>query len=221
MKKGLIEMLEKDCYFHAIISDSNGTLKIFDNIVKTGKILSIQKSHFEFDNLRMNKIEEICICKKGRVGFFYNSAYDMFVRRNVSFIIKGDLPNVYKPELISVRDTFRERDRFVNLGMTDLPDEYRVKDEILLDDVVGINLPVKSILSNNSLFKFFSLGSGKDVDNDSGKRFNLEDRVKWVTSFYEEMIRIMEENDVRKPIYDIEGKMEIRSSDDIVKQKKK
>lgn len=207
-------MLEKDCYFHSLVFESDVALKIFESILKEKKILSIEKSGIFYDNLRMNKIDEICISKKGKISFFYNSAYDLFVRRNLSFMIKKDLPNVYKPELISVRDTFKDRNNFVNSGLTDLFDEYRVKDEILIDDVIGINFPVSSILSNSSCYKIF-FGNNYDY------KVSFDMRKEEVISFYHSMLDIMRDNDIDIPIYDIDANNFIKSDRDIIKKKRR
>lgn len=209
----------RNCYFHSLNFNSDKTLEVLQKIISDGKILSLERSGNNYNGYRMNKRDEICISKKSQFKRFYNSAYDIYVRQKLSFILKGDLPNVYKPELISVYDTFGDSVRFVDSGKTDMYDEYRVKDEISFDQVIGINIPVTSIVGNMADYKWFFL------DLDEGFRFkrndNYKNRVINTRCFYNEVVSILEKNGISIPIYDIDANKEIKSELDIGKVKKK
>ena len=156
------------------------------------------------------------MCKR---KYFYNSAFDMYVKQKVSFILKGNLPNVYKPELIPVSYTFGDELSFCDSGFTDMYDEFRVKDEISLEHVVGINVPFQSIINNLGSYKWFFL------DFDESFRGRLNDsksvRLEKTVSFYRDMKKILDDSGVYLPIFDIEAGCEIRSEEDLVKIKKR
>ncbi len=206
-------MDSKDFYFHSIISDESTSLKIFSNILNDGKILSLNRTGLKFDHIRMNLDDEICLSRKIEPVSYYD-AYSMFVRRKLSFIIRGDLENVYHPQMIVERTSYRDDKKYIRSGFTDLKDEYRIKDEISLDDVVGINFPVKSsILKNRIGYKSFFFDS---YDYVSSKK--ALDQVK---RYYEQLLKVIDQANVSLPIYDIEENIEIKSDADFQKLKKK
>lgn len=207
-----------DCYFHSLILGEKEALEVFNSILKSGKILSLDKGGYDSNSLRMNNREEICLCKKGKLHLFYDSAYDLFVMRKLSFIIR-DLPGIYKPEMIPIRETFGDTTKYIDSGKTDLYDEYRVKDEISLDRVIGINFPVNSILSSVTGYKLFFLGKNDSFRN--VKFMTSKERVNNVISFYKKIVSKMDELGVNIPIYDIDTGRMIKSEDDIVKMKKR
>lgn len=209
----------KDYYFHSLNLNSEKTLELLEKIIKDGRILSLEKSGSYSDGFHMNKRDEICISRKSRFRMFYNSAYDIYAREKLSFILKGDLPGVYKPELIPVSETFGNGFRYIESGLTDMYDEYRVKDEISLDHVVGINIPTRIMVDNLADYKWFFLGLDETF---RGKRNdNYKTRVQNTRNFYNDIVSILERNGVCLPIYDIEDCCELKSELDIGKVKKK
>ena len=209
----------ENCYFHSLNVNSEKTLELLDKVIKDGRILSLEKSGSSYDGFRMNKKDEICISKKSPFKLFYNSAYNMYVRNRLSFILKGDLPGIYKPELIPIKDTFGDGFRFSDTGFTDMYDEYRVRDEISLDDVIGINIPVTSIVNNLGCYKWFFLG---DNESFSEKRsISYHKRVINTRDFYNNVVSILDSNGIYLPIYDVDANIEIKSEFDIGKVKKK
>ena len=209
----------RNCYFHSLNLNGEKTLEVIESILKDGKILSLDRSGKNYGSIRMNKSDEICISKICKSKPFYNSAFDMYVKQKVSFILKGNLPDVYKPELIPVSCTFGNELDFCDSGFTDMYDEFRVKDEISLEHVVGINVPFGSIISSLGSYKWFFL----DFDEDF--RGNMNDpkkvRIEKAISFYESMQHILKENNVSLSIFDIEAGCEIKGIDDFVKVKKR
>lgn len=214
---GMVDI--KKCYFHSLNLNSEKTLELLEKIIKDGKILSLEKSGAYSDGFRMNTRDEICISKKSPFRLFYNSAYGMYAREKLSFILKGDLPGVYKPELIPVSETFGGALRYVNSGLTDMYDEYRVRDEISLDQVIGINIPVSIIIDNIGDYKWFFLGF--DESFRGSRNDNYKKRVSNTREFYNRVVEILESNGIDLPIYDIEARKEIKSELDIGKVKKK
>lgn len=203
-----------DCYFHSINLDSDNTLRVFDKILTDGKILSLVRSSFSSNEFRMNLCDEICLSKKSRGTVFYESAYELYVKSCLSFIIKGDLPGVYKPKMIPPKG---DGMRYLNSGKTDLIGEYRVKDEISLDDVVGINIPFNGIINNIGEYKWFFLGTSESY---RGKlNHNKRTRIKNVVLFYDKVVECLESHHLNIPIYDVESKRSIKDKSDIVKRK--
>lgn len=200
-------------YFHSIILGKDETLDVLDRILKSGKILSLDKGGYDSKTIRMNYRDEICLSKKRNLDICH-SAYDLFVKKKLSLIVKGTLPGVYSPMIVSERDSFS----MVEMGKTDLQGEYRVKDEIDLSYVVGLNLPVGFILDSMFGYKYFFC-SGEDMRR--MKFVSKKNRLNDVISFYEEVNAIMKKNNIVLPIYDIESNMMIDSSLDIEKIKKK
>ena len=199
-------------YFHSLILGREDTLKVLENILKCGKVLSINKGGYDGNNMRMNTHDEICLSKKNNLGVS-PSAYDLFTRKKVSLIIKGNLPNVYRPMMVEENGFYK-----VDPGKTTLYDEYRIKDEIPLEYVVGINLPVGFVLNSGFGYKYF-FGSGKDFNQ--LKFISSKNRYNSVVSFYEEIKSIMKRNNIDLDIYDMENRIKINSSSDIEKIKKK
>jgi YHS domain-containing protein len=78
------------------------------------------------------------------------SAQPLFMRVTVSrSAFSGSA--ALRPSIISERDSFK----YVEKGKTYLEGEYRVKDEIDLSYVVGLNLPVGFILDSMFGYKYF------------------------------------------------------------------
>ena len=200
-------------YFHSIILGKDESLEVLDQIFKSGKILSLNKGGYDSKTLRMNYRDEVCLSRRS-VSNLSVGAYDLFAKKKLSLIVKGTLPGIYKPSIISESDSFK----YVEKGKTDLEGEYRVKDEIPLDYVVGLNLPVGFILDSMFGYKYFFSSSEefRKMKFVSGKN-----RLKDVVSYYEELNEIMRKNNIFLPIYDIESNMMIESSLDIEKIKKK
>lgn len=215
----VMSMELKNCYFHSINFNSEKTLEVFGKIISDGKILSLEKSGIYANDFRMNKKDEICISKKSPFKMFYNSAYGMYTREKLSFILKGDLPGVYKPKLIPVSETFGGALRYVDSGLTDMYDEYRVKDEIPLDHVIGINIPVSAIVENIADYKWFFLGLDESFREKKNDNYSV--RVSNTRDFYRRVVEILESNGIDLPIYDVEAGKEIKGELDIGKVKKK
>jgi len=200
-------------YFHSLIFGSNETLMILDNIFKSGMILSINRGGYDSNNVRMNTKDEICLSKKNNLEIS-GSAYDLISKRKLSLIIKGSLPGVYSPKMVSSFDT----ESCIESGKTQLMGEYRIKNEIPLDYVVGLNLPVKFILSSNYGYKYFVSTSEEfaKVDFISKKK-----RYNYVIEFYDSIRDIMNKNNVYLSVYDVESEIKIKDYSDIEKIKKK
>ena len=104
-------------------------------------------------------------------------------------------------------------------GLSDMYDEYRIKDEILLDQVIGISIPFTSIVSNLGDYKWFFLDlydSFRRKGNDGYKK-----RLINVRTFYNNIVSILDSNGISLPIYDIDANLEVNSELDIGKVKKK
>jgi len=200
-------------YFHSIILGKDETLDVLDRILKSRKILSLSKGGYDSKNIRMNYSDEICLSKRNTLDVSGN-AYDLFGKKKLSLIIKGTLPGVYSPSMVSERESFA----LVEMGKTDLHGEYRVKDEISLSHVVGLNLPIGFILGSRFGYKYFFCSS---EEMKRMKFVSKKNRYNDVINFYEEVKRVMSNNDVNLPIYDVENNMMINSSLDIEKIKKK
>ncbi len=200
-------------YFHSIILGRDESLDVLDRILKCGKILSLSKGGYDSKTLRMNCRDEICLSKRQTLNIS-GSAYDLFAKKKLSLIVKGTLPGVYSPSIVSERESFS----LVEMGKTDLHGEYRVKDEIPLDYVVGLNLPIGFILDSMFGYKYFFCSS---EEMKKMKFVGSKNRYKDVVSYYERLNDIMRNNNVSLPIYDIESNMMIDSSLDIEKIKKK
>ena len=200
-------------YFHSIILGKDDTLKVLDSILKSKKILSLNKGGYDDRNIRMNFRDEICLSKKNNLNIS-SGAYDLFAMKKLTLIIKGSLPGVYKPLIVSEKDSYY----FVEMGKTDLEGEYRVKDEISLDYVVGLNLPVSFVLDSMFGYKYFFC-SGEEMRK---MRF-VSNRVRYdeIVSFYKDVRSIMNSNGVSLPIYDIGSGVKLNDSSDIVKCKKR
>ena len=210
----------KDCYFHSIICNGDKVLEIVDSIFKDGKIMSLQRSGLKTDNdIRMNKKDEICLSKKGRFSFFCSGAYDMFVLRNLSFVIKGNLPEVYKPKFIPFYQTLITDSKYIDSGLTDLRDEFRTKRDISLDDVTALTIPCRDILESDVCYALFFFRG--NIPNLRHYRVSEEVRLQDLKKFYEALSQKMSEHKINIPIYDLNSKTEITSSDDIQKIKKK
>lgn len=193
------------CYFHSIILGEEDTLKVLDNILSVGKILPLSRGGYDSNKLRMNGDDEICLSKRINSGNT-TSAYDLYARKKLSFILKGNLPNVYKPTMIYGKE--------IRPGYTSLSGEYRVRDEIDLDSVIGINLPVKFILNSMFGYRYFF------CSNDEFKKMKyvgLKKRSFNTVEFYNKVKKIMDRHGVDLSIYDIDSMMEIDSSSDIYK----
>lgn len=200
-------------YFHSIILGKDDALDVFENILKSGKILSLNKGGYDSKTIRMNLRDEICLSKRKNLNVS-SSAYDLFALKKLTLIVKGALPGVYKPSIISERESFD----YVEMGKTDLEGEYRVKDEISLDYVVGLNLPVSFILDSMFGYKYFFCNS---EEMRRMKFVSSKNRLTDVVCFYEKLKGIMKENNVSLPIYDISSGVKIKDSFDIVKIKKR
>ena len=200
-------------YFHSIILGRDDTLEVLDSIFKSKKILSLNKGGFDDKSVRMNSRDEICLSKKN--GFsISNSAYDLFATKKLTLIVKGNLPGVYRPSVVSERESFD----FIEMGKTDLKGEYRVRNEIPLSYVVGLNLPASFILGSMFGYKYFFCKTG---EMRLVKFVNLKTRENDLVKFYDDVVGVMKENNICLPIYDIESGIRIKDSSDLIKVKKK
>ena len=200
------------CYFHSLILGKDDTLKVFASILKDGKILSLAKGAYDNEKVRINSKDEICLSKVDNLDVT-GSAYDLFVKKKLSFIIKKNIPGVYAPEFVEMKDVMR----VVHGPVTDIVGEVRIKNEIPLDYVVGINFPVGFISNSRFGYKYF-FSSKEDYNRIllKGKKQRMLD----IISFYDNLKDIMEKHNISLPIYDIESHTKISSVDDIIKIKK-
>lgn len=200
-------------YFHSLILGKDEALGVFDSVLKQGKILSLSKGAYDTKHLRMNTDDEICLSKVCNLNLVAN-AYDLFVKKKMSFIIKGNIPGVYSPQIVPEEWSMD----YVSKGVTDLHGEYRIKNEIPLDYVIGINIPANFIISSMFGYKYF-FSAGENLGKFGFVR--EEKRINDTVEFYNNIKSIMDKYNIDLPIYDIDDKRQLVDSDDIVKIKKK
>lgn len=106
-----------------------------------------------------NGLDYISVCEGER---FYKylvrkeSAFKLFIKNNFCFILSSDI-SVVKPKYLNwnhfkhYSDLVNYMNLFPDYQFSDLFDEWQVKDEISLDYVIGLGLPLKSLIRTHIL----------------------------------------------------------------------
>ena len=208
-------------YLHAINSNSNDNfdektiLKRLTEVLKSKKILSRRKMIDMPPNKGgWNGLDYISICdysKKNNPPFenldHYKgyTAYELFVKNSIAFILKKDSINGIVPNLMppAVFDHALLAEMCV-LGnhpterYSDLPDEIQVRDEISLDHMVGMAVPIE---------KMMEIMNTKDIIEFLKKVKKLLIKYHRPTAFYDlkTQIPLKDEKDIEKVIKELKN----------------
>lgn len=123
-------------------------LEIIDSgSLKSNRLLGNNLTH------GYNGLDYISVCSREKIYKYFKkeeSAFNLFIKNNFCFILSGDI-SVIKPKYLDW-NCFEHYDDLVNYinsfpgaQFSDLFDEWQVKDEIPLDYVVGLGLPLQSL----------------------------------------------------------------------------
>lgn len=136
-----------DYYFHSIIHGAKESLKVINNIMKTGSIKSPQSLGAEFRE-GCHRPNEICLSHitQNAIEYDTRSCFDIYVARLTSFIIDKEIAQkfqIVKPKVITTDEIF--------LGnyddKTNLYDEYRTTHDIPVEYIKGVCIPYKDLLN--------------------------------------------------------------------------
>ena len=203
-------------YLHAVHSNSDSTfddkiiLTSLVQVLKSKKILSKRKmKDLSLKKGGWNGLDYISICdySKRNAPTFENreyykgyNAYELFIKNSIAFIlekegIEGITPTLMPPAVFDY-DSLEEMRILGNhptKRFSDLPDEIQVKDEISLDQMIGMTIPIEKMMEMYSKEEIISFLK----------------RVKYLLRKYhrpqelydlESQILLIEEKDVEKAI---------------------
>lgn len=155
-------------YLHAISFDFNELNKedliLLNDILKSGYLYSREKLNIESEFVGFNGLKYISLCDYSKrkekalhdspIFKDYNS-YNACIRDSLSLILKKGNYKIIKPELtyphvFSAQDAYEVNylGRLEDERYTDMPDEVQVKDQLSLENLVGISLPISYNLTN-------------------------------------------------------------------------
>lgn len=169
-------------YYHGVQDDEYGMLKILiDGEIKSQRLQGKNISR------GLNGLDYVCICNKFSDSFYeenkeYDEAFDVFIKNCFGFIISDDIEvikcKVYKKmtfaEFLDIENQL-SKGLSIGLPITDMIDEFRVKDRITLDKIIGICIPVDelSYCDINIVKKILSIAciTGLDIVDSSKQDF--------------------------------------------------
>ena len=101
-----------------------------------------------------NGLDYVSVCAKEKFYKYINnnySAFNIYIKSNFCFIISGEVPAIKTVYIDYDRfdnyaDYKRYLERFPGKQVSDLFDEWQVKDEIPLNYVLGLGIPLKQIM---------------------------------------------------------------------------
>ena len=146
-------------YYHATYD-----LLSFIDILKDGSIKCLRllenTTINDLDKLAFNGLDYICLCNKlvNYEDIFGDSSFEQFILDSFCFVVSNKI-DVVKPKVISWHDFYeymaiREKlynDKKQNLHVSTYADEYRTKDKITIDNILGIGLPLEKKYTKEEL----------------------------------------------------------------------
>lgn len=137
-------------YFYHATSDLK-TLKdiLQDGEIKSPRLLGKTIRH-DLDNLGLNGLDYISVCNKldNYDDSYGESSFEQFIRDSFCFIISSDI-EILKPTIIDWTDFYQYmamkkelyNDMNHGLHVSFYIDEYRTKDRITRNNILGVGLP--------------------------------------------------------------------------------
>lgn len=136
-------------YYHATYDLLSFIDILKDGSIKCSRLLGNTIEH-DLDKLSLNGLDYICLCNKleNYEDIFGDCSFKQFILDSFCFIISKEI-DVIKPEVVSWNNFYRYMaikkklysDTEHNLHVSFYADEYRTKDKIALDNILGIGLP--------------------------------------------------------------------------------
>ncbi len=151
--------MDNKVYLHGIyarkeVYSRKDTLIILREILKSGALLSANGRGIKNHKILFNGLDYISLCDYEKRNEFlekrYN-AYEMYIRYSLSLMFPKELVEAIIPEMVKIRYKTGFQHVIESYGTdpdtrySDLPDEVQVKDQITLDKLSGITLPISRI----------------------------------------------------------------------------
>ena len=172
-------------YYHGVQGNEYDMLKI----LKDGEIKSLRLQGSRYYT-GLNGLDYVCICNKLSDSYYedsegYEKAFDVFIKNCFSFIISDNIDvikcNVMKKlSYLQYRNSLDDLDINLDIGLhiTDMIDEYRVKDKIPKDKIIGICIPFDKLedYDMSIVYKIIELARKRGYDViDSSKNGFIEE----------------------------------------------
>lgn len=153
MMKRLIVWRKGSCmskyYYHATYDLLSFIDILKDKGIKCLRLLGMTIEH-DLDKLALNGLDYICLCNKlvNYEDIFGENSFEQFILDSFCFIVSNEI-NVIKPKVINWTDVYKymaikkevNSDTNQNLQVSIYADEYRAKNIITMDMILGIGLP--------------------------------------------------------------------------------
>ena len=143
-------------YYHGVQGDEYTMLKILlDGEIKSMRLQGIKYAK------GLNGLDYVCLCNKLSDTIYeekkgYEKAYDVFIKNGFSFIVSDKIKAIKcnalrKLSFLRYCKTEDDLDLNLDIGlpMTDMIDEYRVKDKIPREKILGICIPFSKLSKCN------------------------------------------------------------------------
>ena len=207
--------MDKSIYLHGIyasseIYDNATTIRILKKILISNDLLSARLQNRKFYKPMFNGYDYISLCDYEKREYSlldrYNS-YEAYIKYSLSLIFPKDKIDAIIPTLIDIskgESYYREMEKYglsETTRYTDMADEVQVKDQISLDLMTGITLPISKMINeyrsdsknidiilreiekiNKLLDKYNHLVPLYDID--SSQSLNIETNVKILVKKY-------------------------------------
>ena len=208
--------MNEDICLHAInayyeIYYQKLNLKVLESILKSNALLSRRLQGLE-SSTGFNGMDYISLCnyRKRNIHPFNHpeyTSYDGYIKESISLMFPKDKLSIINPFILEpIKKNKKGYNRMANLGLneyirySDLPDEVQVKDEISLDLMCGLTLPMRKL--DNIFFS---------IDKNTQKIMKQLNEIKSLLMLYNHLV----------PIYDIDTMTELTSETEIKKLVKK
>lgn len=136
-------------YYHATYNLSSFFDILNEKGIKCLSLLGMTVEH-DLDKLAFNGLDYICLCNKlpNYEDILGDSSFEQFILGSFCFIVSNEI-NVIKPKVINWTDFYKYMaikkklysDTKQNLHVSFYADEYRAKNIITMDMILGIGLP--------------------------------------------------------------------------------
>lgn len=143
------------CYFHSILSINKYALVKLEEILNDGYIKSAKDLDIDVTG-ELHQSDEICLSRYTPDVMYengVNSATKEYLGQFITLILDDNI-KTYKPNVVSV---FNMNEYIIKSGeYTDLYDEYRTKNPIDINHIIGISLPIQELSENDFAYLAFT-----------------------------------------------------------------
>lgn len=206
-------------YYHSILGHKKLSLKKFNKILKTGYIKTRASMGMTSEH-SYSKDNEVCLSmyEEEKISDTISS-FDLYFPRTMTLLIDRKI-KVYKPTLIATKDLSLNLEN--HKTYTNINNEVRCKEDISVDLIKGICIPVEQLLEDDYSFLLFisswfnlligSLNESSDlpVPVFLEKKLYRNNRLYEIMDYIHKIEKLLKRYNIDIPIYEYTSDRNIR-----------